>query len=392
MRVFLKWAGRIVVVLVLVAVTIGLWKREEITRLLAVNSLFHEDRIVQNFSNMNAAFLTSPVPRGAGPTSALPFGPGMELPAEIEAWIKDRAVTALVILKDGEIAYENYFLGTGADDRRISWSVAKSYLSALVGILLEDGTIADIDDPVTKYAPALIGSAYDGASLRNVLQMASGVTFDEDYLDQSSDINRMGRVLALGGKMDDFTADIKERFADPGAGWQYVSIDTHVVGMVVRGATGRSVTDLLSEKVIQPLGLEYEPYYLTDGVGTAFVLGGLNMTTRDYARFGQMFLQDGEWQGQQIVPASWVAASTEPSAPTAAGAIGYGYQWWIPQGSAPGTYMARGIYGQYIYIDTARGVVIATNAADRAFRDPGVSDQNIQIFRALAEGVSTDGT
>lgn len=387
MRSFGKWLGRILLALVLALVVIGLWKREQITRLLAVNSLFSEEKIVENFSHMDAAFLTTPVPRGDVPTAELAYGPETDLPAAVDDWIKDRSVTALVVLKDGQIVYENYFQGTTADDRRISWSVAKSYLSALVGILINEGQIASLDDPVTKYAPMLVGGAYDGASLRNVLQMSSGVTFDEDYLDFNSDINRMGRVLALGGKMDDFTADLDTRFTEPGQQWQYVSIDTHVVGMVVRGATGRSIADLLSEKVIVPLGLEIAPYYLTDGVGTAFVLGGLNMTTRDYARFGQMFAQGGAWQGKQIVPADWVAASTKPSAPTAPGEIGYGFQWWIPVGAEPGAYMARGIYGQYIYIDTARDVVIATNAADRDFRNPGVAGQNEDIFRLIASSL-----
>ena len=118
------------------------------------------------------------------------------------------------------------------------------------------------------------------------------------------------------------------------------------------------------------------------------MLGGLNMTTRDYARFGQMFAQGGTWNGKQIVPESWVAESTRPSAPTAEGQIGYGYQWWVPVGAATGTYMARGIYGQYIYIDTNKDVVIATNAADRKFREPGVSAQNIEIFRQIAASVS----
>ena len=387
MRTFGKWLGRVLLALVLAAVVIGVWKREQITRLLAVNSLFSEEKIVQNFSHMDAAFLTVPVSRGDGATSALGYGPETTLPPAVDDWIIDRTVTSLVVLKDGEIVYENYFQGTTADDLRISWSVAKSYLSALVGILINEGVIASLDDPVTKYAPELAGSAYDGASLRNVLQMSSGVSFDEDYLDFNSDINRMGRVLALGGKMDDFAASLSERFSEPGQQWQYVSIDTHVVGMVVRGATGRDIADLISEKVIVPLGLETAPYYLTDGVGTAFVLGGLNMTTRDYARFGQMFAQGGTWQGKQIVPADWVAASTKPSAPTQPGQTGYGYQWWIPEGAAPGVYMARGIYGQYIYVDTARDVVIATTAADRNFRDAGVAQQNEDIFRLIASSL-----
>ncbi|MDE4133431.1 serine hydrolase [Phaeobacter sp. QD34_3] len=387
MRKFMRIAGRILAVAVVVAVAGGLWKREEIMRLWAVNSLFSEEKIVGNFSNMNAAFLTRPVPRGAGAVSALPQGAEMTLPDGTGSWIEDRAVTSLLVLKDGQIRHESYHLGTGEDDRRISWSVAKSYLSALFGVLLEEGAIASIDDPVTKYAPLLKGSAYDGASIRNVLNMASGVTFDEDYLDYDSDINRMGREVALGGTLDQFAADLKETFATPGATWQYVSIDTHVIGMVIRGATGRSIPDLLSEKIIAPLGLEQEPYYVTDGESVAFVLGGLNITTRDYARFGRMIEQDGHYGGQQIVPAAWIQDSTRASAPTEAGKIGYGYQWWIPIGAHAGEFMARGVYGQYIYIDQARDVVIVSTAADRKFRDKGVNRANIEMFRKIARAL-----
>jgi CubicO group peptidase (beta-lactamase class C family) len=387
MRKFLRIAGRVLAVLAVVVVAGGLWKREEIMRLWAVNSLFSAEKIVYNFSNMNAAFLTQPVQRGETAVSALPQGPEMSLPGGTQDWITDRAVTSLLVLKDGEVRHESYHLGTGEDDRRISWSVAKSYLSALFGILLEEGAIASIDDPVTKYAPLLKGSAYDGASIRNVLNMASGVTFDEDYLDYDSDINRMGREVALGGTLDQFAADLTETFADPGATWQYVSIDTHVIGMVIRGATGRSIPDLLSEKIITPLGLEQEPYYVTDGESVAFVLGGLNITTRDYARFGLMIEQDGLYAGQQIVPASWIEASTRPSAPTEEGKIGYGYQWWIPVGAQAGEFMARGVYGQYIYIDQARDVVIVSTAADRKFRDNGVNRANIEMFREIARAL-----
>lgn len=387
MRIFGKWVLRILVMLVLAAVVVGLWQREQITRLLAVNSLFSEEKIVNNFSHMDAAFLTTPVSRGDGPTAELLYGPDAVLPPQVDAWVTERDVTALVVLKDGAIVHESYYKGTQPDDLRISWSVAKSYLSALIGVLMDEGAIDSIDDPVTKYAPALTGGAYDGATIRNVLNMASGVVFDEDYLDSNSDINKMGRVLALGGSMDDFAAGISETFTPPGTQWEYVSIDTHVLSMVVRGATGRPIAELLSEKIIAPMGLEYTPYYLTDGFGTAFVLGGLNVTTRDYARMGQMFLQNGQYNGRQIVPEEWVAASTVPSAPTAAGEIGYGYQWWIPQGAVEGEFMARGIYGQYVYINRTRGVVIATNAADRKFREDGVAAQNVAIFRAIANSI-----
>jgi CubicO group peptidase (beta-lactamase class C family) len=394
MRRFGKWILRITLVLALAVLVVGLWQREQITRLLAVNSLFSEDKIVQNFSNMDAAFLTTPVSRGSGPTATLDYGADMALPPQTDDWLTARDITALVVLKDGEIVHESYYQGTGVDDLRISWSVAKSYLSALIGVLLDEGAIESLDDPVVKYVPALAGGAYDGATLRNVLNMASGVTFDEDYLDQSSDINRMGRVLALGGSMDAFAAGLSETFTQAGAEWKYVSIDTHILSMVIRGATQRPIADLMSEKIIAPMGLENAPYYLTDGYGTAFVLGGLNLTTRDYARMGQMFLQNGRYNGKQIIPQDWVAASTVPSAPTTAGEIGYGYQWWIPPGALAGEFMARGIYGQYVYINRPLGVVIASNAADRNFRDAGVSEQNIEIFRAIATAAQgeNDGT
>ncbi|MFD1194510.1 serine hydrolase domain-containing protein [Seohaeicola saemankumensis] len=387
MRSLLKWTQRVLAMLILAAVVLVLWKKEEIGRLLAVNSLFAEDRIVANFSGMDGLFLTVPMNRGAGPVSPLPRGPAMTPPDGFDTWLTDRAVTALLVLKDGEIRHEDYYRGTGPDDRRISWSVAKSYLSAMMGIVLEEGTIDSLDDPVTKYVPALAGSAYDGTTILNVLQMASGVSFDEDYLDFNSDINRMGRVLALGQSMNGFAAGLRDRFTEPGRQWQYVSIDTHVIGMVIAGATGRSIPDLMQEKLIAPMGLEADPLYITDGHGTAFVLGGLNLTTRDYARFGQMFLQMGEWNGQQIVPIDWVAASTEPSAPTAPGAEQYGLQWWMAPNAPDGEFYGRGIYGQYIYINRAKGIVIAANGADRAFRAQGANEQNIAMFRRIADAM-----
>jgi CubicO group peptidase (beta-lactamase class C family) len=387
MRCIFRYLVRAIFVLALIAVAVGVWKREEIKRLLAVNSLFSEEKIITNFSGMNAAFLSVDVPRGDGPVAELPKGTEATLTPEVTQWVKDRTITALVVFKDGALVHESYYQGTNADDLRISWSIAKSYLSSLLGVLLDEGAIASIDDPVTKYAPSLKGGAYDGASIRNVLNMASGVTFDEDYLDQSSDINKMGRVLALGGSMDGFAVDLSETFAEPGTDWQYVSIDTHIISMIIRGATGREIAPLLSEKVIIPMGLEASPYYLTDGNGVAFVLGGLNLRTRDYARMGQMFLQNGAYNGQQIVPADWVAASTVPSAPTVPGEYGYGYQWWMPKDGREGEFLARGVYGQYIYINRPLGVVIASNAADRKFRNEGVGDYNIQIFRKIAEGL-----
>ena len=387
MRKFFRRLGWFVLVLALLAAAAGWWKREELTRLMAVNSLFAADRIVQNFSHMDTLFLTRAM--DGGTATPLPAGPAADMPEGFAAWQEARQVTATVVLHQGALVHETYRLGTAPDDLRISWSVAKSALSMLLGTLVADGTIPDIDAPVTQYAPALAGSAYDGASIRNVLNMASGVAFNEDYLDFWSDINRMGRVLAMGGSMDGFAAGQSARRGAPGADWLYVSIDTHVIAMVIRGATRRSISELMEERLWRPLGLERDPYYVTDGEGVEFVLGGLNLTTRDYARLGLLVEQNGLWQGQQIVPADWLAESTAASAP---GGEGYGYQWWLPPQAEPGEVYARGVYGQFIWIDRDRDVVIAVNSADRQFREPGAMDQNIAMFRAIARSLSPQPT
>jgi len=374
---------RILAVLLILLAAAGLWKREEITRLMAVNSLFSEATIVENFSHMDRLFLTRPLSRGDGPVSPLPKGPEAALSPEVQDWITARSVTALVILKDGQIVHESYHQGTTADDMRISWSVAKSFLSALFGIIHAEGQVG-LDDPVTQYVPALKGTAYDGTTVRHILTMSSGVAFNEDYMDFWSDINRMGRVLALGQSMDGFAASLKARDADPGTRFHYVSIDTHVLGMIIRGATGEDIPDLLERHILGPMGFEKAPYYLTDGYGVSFVLGGLNVTSRDYARFGQMIADGGQWQGRQIVPRDWIDQSTRPSAP---GGAGYGFQWWIPDGAGPGEVTAQGIYGQYVWIDRSRNVVIAVNAADRGFEDEGVGAANFALFRKIAAGL-----
>ncbi|GGD38315.1 hypothetical protein GCM10011358_22660 [Sinisalibacter lacisalsi] len=376
----------LIAVAAFVAVTAlaGMAKREEITRLLAVNALFEPDRIVHNFSNMGTMFHTTPMPLAAHQAEPLPTAPRpATLPPGLEDWIAARGVTSLVALHRGEVVYEGYFRGTGRDDLRVSWSVAKSFLAALFGIFVENGAIASLDDPVTKYAPALSGSAYDGASIRNVLNMASGVAFNEDYADFWSDINRMGRVIALGGSLDDFAASLTERRAEPGAAFHYVSIDTHVLGMVLRGATGRSVPELMAEHIFAPLGLEADPYFLADGTGAAFVLGGLNMTARDYARFGQLILQGGRWGEVQVVPENWVMEMTAESAPGERPR--YGYQWWLPNDGRPGEVFAQGLYGQYIWIDPRNDAVVAMTSADLGFLDPGVQQDSIEKLRMIGE-------
>jgi len=384
---------RVLIVFVALLALLALWQRDRIARLSTVITLFDAGRIVGNFTSMGTVFETAPMPLADVRPNQLAQGASMTMPSGYRAWSEARAVTGIVVLKDGVIRHEAYPLSAPgrtddpAQRTRISWSVAKSFLSVLFGIVHEEGAIDSLDDPITKYAPRLVGTAYDGARIRDVLQMSSGVVFDEDYLDFWSDINKMGRVLAMGRSMDRFARGLDETFAQPGTGWQYVSIDTHVIGMVIRGATGRPIPELLNEKVLHPLRLTVEPHYVTDGHGVAFVLGGLNLTTRDYALFGHMVANGGIAFGQRIVSKAWITESTRASAPTDPGEIGYGYQWWIPVGAEPGQFMGRGIYGQYLYIDTPRGVVIAVNGADRAFREDGVNERNVAMFRQIAEAL-----
>ncbi|GGF82076.1 hypothetical protein GCM10011402_38350 [Paracoccus acridae] len=311
--------------------------------------------------------------------------PEMFLGLDIGSWLKERNATSLIVLHDGAILFEDYFLDTGPDDHRISWSIAKSWLSVLFGIIQAEGSIGSLDDPVVRYAPELIGTAYEGVSIHDVLTMSSGVAFDEDYSDFWSDGNRMGRLLAIGGSMDAFAASFSKRDRNPGEEWKYVSLDTHVLGMVIRGATGRSLEDLMQEKLVAPLGLQADGFYLTDSHGTAFALGGLNFTSRDYARFAAMVLADGFWNGRQIVPADWLTEATRPQARTKPGAKRYGYQWWIPSDGQEGEFQAEGIYGQYIYFNQLLDVAIIMTAADPEYAAPGVDAHNTRFFRRIAQ-------
>ena len=392
-----KWLGLGLLAFLLLAIALN-WTK--IQRLLTVNSLFDADKIVENFSSMDAAFLHHDLTIG----DAAPWEEDIqELPETVKLAGKETSLsdtleeldtTALVVIRDGKLIHESYYKGTERDDLRISWSVAKSFMSGLYGQAIEDG-LMDISKPIEFYLPQLKGTAYEGATVDDILNMTSGVRFDEDYLDPKSDIQDMGRVLALGGSMDGYTETLLDRQYEPGTVWQYVSIDTHVAAMALRKVTGKSLHQLWEETYGEHLGMGKSPFYMTDGEDVAFALGGLNLRTRDYAKFGQLFLQGGEWEGKQLIPADWAAASTQNHAPNVhpVRGTGYGYQWWVPmpqEGPSKGDFFAVGIYGQYIYLNPAAGIVIAKNAADREFTVQQSNGQqsmnmNIDMFRSLAE-------
>jgi CubicO group peptidase (beta-lactamase class C family) len=397
-------SGIVLVILVLVGLN---WA--SIQRLIHVKSLFDADKIVQNFSHMDDLLFSSELPRSGKEhvwevsLSSLPVNytdRGKE--KNTVAMLEELQTTALVVIKDGSIVFEDYYKETEKNDLRISWSMSKSFVSALTGLALARGEIESIDDPVTKYALMLKGSVYDGVPLRHVLNMASGIRFDENYLDSGSDINQMGTVLALGGSLDEFTAEQTSIARPSGTAWQYCSIDTHVISMVLRAATGKTLQEYFVENLWSKIGASADAKYSTDGDGNAFALGGLNMRTRDYALFGELIRNQGRRGDEQIIPADWVAKSTSQSAPPAlegagvstedGSSFGYGYQWWLPPNS-DGEFFAVGVYGQYLYINPQAGIVIAKNAAHREFmssdeKGESYMAQNITLFRGIAEHLS----
>ncbi len=391
--------GALALIVLISIVLVFNWGR--ISRLMRVNSLFDANKIVYNFSHMMEILPASELPKSGTqhqwPIAISPLPRtyqhgGREI--SIAQQLTDMQTTALLVVHNGTIVNEQYFKGTGAGDLRISWSMSKSFVSALTGLALANGDIQSLDDPVTKYVPQLATSAYNNVALRDVMHMASGVAFDEDYLDFHSDINKMGRVLALGGSLDDFAASITEQTRTPGTKRQYVSIDTHVLSMVLRAATKQSLQEYFVENLWSKIGASADAYYSTDSDGNAFALGGLNMRTRDYALFGELMRNQGRRGQQQIIPQNWVQVSTKQSAPgeISGDPFGYGYQWWVPPHS-DGEFFAVGVYGQYIYVNPKAGIVIAKNAADRDFLeiDPygeGSKIRNITLFRALAEHYS----
>ncbi|MBS0470220.1 MAG: serine hydrolase [Proteobacteria bacterium] len=305
--------------------------------------------------------------------------------------------TGLLVLKDGKAVFEEYRLGNDATTQSISWSVCKSFVSALVGIAIEDGAIGSVEDPVDRYAPGLSGSAYGGVRLKDVLQMSSGARWNEDYSDPESDINRFGRLLVDGTSFDAFAAScVNEK--PPGTFNRYNTTDTHVLGMVVRHATGRPLAEYLREKLWEPLGMEADGFWIVDVTGAEFAGGGLNAILRDYAKLGLLYLNDGAIGGRQIVPRAWVHASVTPDSPhvmpgvrdSAALPWGYGYQWWVPDNS--GAYCAIGIYGQFIFVDPKARVVIAKTSAYRDYgRSPKpehyLTAEQISLFKAIAAAV-----
>ncbi|MEM7118478.1 MAG: serine hydrolase domain-containing protein [Chloroflexota bacterium] len=326
-----------------------------------------------------------------------PVGPKIELPRsfvhdgqtmDFDRFLDETDTAALLVLKDGELVYETYWLTGGRDVQWISMSVAKSYISALIGIAVEEGHIRSIEEPITNYTPSLAGSAYDNVRIKDVLQMSSGASWNEDYSDPNSDMMRFARAFATGASINRYVATLEREF-EPGTFNRYNSADTQALGLLLVNATGRSISDYMEEKLWQPIGAEAAGHWLLDNKGMELAFGGMTATARDYAKLGELYRLGGQFNGKQIVPAEWVKASITPDAPhLQPGAnpdpefeFGYGYQWWIPE-SDEGEYAAIGVYNQFVYVNPTHHIVIVKLSANRQY---GITDDE-SSYRELETG------
>lgn len=311
------------------------------------------------FRRMDAVMPHAPVSRGDAPVRALP--PGAPLDLDPSAYMADQNVAGLLVIQDGRIRLERYGLGLGATERWVSFSMTKSLTSTLVGAALKSGAIGSLEDPVTRYLPALAGGGYDGVTVRQLLTMTSGVRWNEDYFDPNSDVARFLRepprpgedpVVAFMGRLP--------RAAQPGTRWNYSTGETNLVGSLIAAAEGRPLAQLLSERIWSRAGMEADAVWALDQGGRE--MGGccVSATLRDWGRIGLMALENGQVGGDRIVPDDWFAQAVVKQAETGEAGEGYGFQWWTQD---DGVYGAYGIFGQAIRVDPERRLVIVVLSA-----------------------------
>ena len=352
------------------------------------------------FQNMEELFPSRAVKAGgqayALVPAATPFSPTYQLDGEtrtVENFMASNEVSSLLILKGNTILLERYARGADADTRFVSFSMGKSVVSTLIGLAIAEGKIGGLDDPIARYLPDVKGGAYETATIRDLLEMSSGASFDEAYAQAGSPIARFIGVFARNqGGLYDFAKAFPSA-GRPGARFNYASADTEVLGAMLTQALGEPISAYLSRKVWAPMGAQTEARWLLDAPGAQgheVAAGGILATARDYGRFGLLFAHGGELNGQRIVPADWVAAATRPNRPQVQyGALGtripygYGYQWWLsPQ--RDGAFMAIGIHGQYIIVDPKRDLVIVKTSAWPAAGDGPRAVETLAFYRGVA--------
>jgi CubicO group peptidase (beta-lactamase class C family) len=290
----------------------------------------------------------------------LPKGDPLDVGIDVDAYMKAQRTAGLVIVQDGKIRFEKYGLGFSGDGKWTSFSVAKSFTSTLVGAAIKDGYIKSIEDKVSAYIPDLKGSAYDDVTIRQLLTMTSGVKWNEDYADPKSDVALFNQHKAEDG-MDVTVSYMRKlpREAPAGTKWVYKTGETNLIGVLVSSATKKKLADYLSEKVWAPFGMEQGASWLLGSTGHEISGCCIQASTRDYARFGMFMLGGAVAGGEAVLPDDWIVPATTKQADIGIAGKGYGFQWWTYD---DGSYAAQGIFGQGIFIDPKRRLVIASNS------------------------------
>jgi CubicO group peptidase (beta-lactamase class C family) len=363
----MKKAIGIAVLLVLAGLGIFWFSLDKDTRNLAANLPTNRDVLFWSDNQRNAAFRAMDAMPFLAKSNVIdagdvvyPLPAGKPLAIDVDGYMKAQRTAGLVIVQDGKIRLQKYALGFSGEGKWTSFSVAKSLTSTLVGAAIKDGFIKSLDDKVTAYIPEMKGSAYDDVSIAQLLTMTSGVRWNEDYGDRNSDVARFNEHKAEPG-IDVTVSYLRTlpREAPAGSKWVYKTGETNLIGVLVSKATGKSVSQYLSEKIWAPFGMEQDASWLLGGTGHEISGCCIQASTRDFARFGVFMLGGAAIEGQSILPEGWIAAATTKKAGIGQEGRGYGYQWWTYDN---GTYAAQGIFGQGIFIDPARKLVIASNS------------------------------
>ncbi len=321
----------------------------------------------------------------------LPLGKPLALPIDIDAYMQHMRVAGLVVLQDGKIRLERYGLGFDASGRWTSFSVAKSLTSTLVGAAIKDGYIKSLDDKVSAYIADLKGSVYDDVTIRQLLTMTSGVKWNEDYSDPHSDVALFNKHMPDPG-VDATVSYMRKlpRETPAGTKWVYKTGETNLIGVLVSSATKKTLSEYLSEKIWAPYGMEQDATWLLNSTGHEIAGCCLQAAIRDFARFGQFIVDGGVINGKTILPDDWLANAIRDQVGGTGhpDKRGYGYQWWT---YSDGAVAARGIFGQGIFIDTKRKLVIVSNGNWPHAREP--DDQDLKredFYRAVQAAVDRD--
>jgi len=324
-----------------------------------------------------------------GAPRPLPPGPPLKLAVDIDAYMAGQRSAALLIVHDGRLRLERYGLDFDARGRWTSFSVAKSITSTLVGAAIKDGAIRSLDDKVSDYIAAMKGSAYDDVSIRQLLTMTSGVKWNENYADPNSDVARFNNHQPEPG-VDALVSYLRRlpREVPAGTRWLYSTGETNLVGVLVGEATGKPLAQVLSEKIWVPAGMEQQATWIVSKTGREISGCCIQAATRDFARFGLFILDGARADGLSIVPDDWLGNATTERTGIGQPGRGYGYQWWT---YSDGSFAARGIFGQGIFIDPKRRLVIASNAnwAGGA-TDRVASEAREAFYRAVQKAIDDE--